>query len=29
VHEKKPRTFISLKLPIERRRVIYYPSANV
>jgi hypothetical protein len=29
VHEKKPRTFISLKLPIERRRVIYYPSASL
>lgn len=28
VNEKKPRTLISLILPIERRRVIYYPSAN-
>lgn len=26
VNEKKPRTFISLKFPVERRRVIYYPS---
>jgi len=29
VQEKKPRTLISLMLPIERRKVIYYPSANV
>jgi light-regulated signal transduction histidine kinase (bacteriophytochrome) len=29
VNEKKPRTLISLRLPIERRRVIYYPTANV
>ena len=29
VQEKKPRTLISLRLPIERRKVIYYPSANV
>jgi len=28
VHEKKPRTVISLRLPIERRKVTYYPSAN-
>lgn len=28
VNEKKPRTLISLKFPIERRKVIYYPSAN-
>lgn len=28
VDEKKPRTLISLKIPIERRKVIYYPSAN-
>ncbi len=29
VNEKKPRTLISLVLPLERRRVIYYPSASV
>ena len=29
VNEKKPRTVISLILPIEKRRVIYYPSANL
>ena len=29
VNEKKPRTLVSLILPVERRRVIYYPSANV
>lgn len=29
IQEKKPRTLISLRLPIERRKVIYYPSANV
>jgi len=28
VDEKKPRTLISLKFPIERRKVIYYPSAS-
>lgn len=28
VNEKKPRTMISLKFPIERRKVIYYPSMN-
>jgi hypothetical protein len=28
VNEKKPRTLISLEFPIERRKVIYYPSAN-
>jgi nitrogen-specific signal transduction histidine kinase len=28
VNEKKPRTLISLTFPIERRKVIYYPSAN-
>jgi len=28
IQEKKPRTLISLRLPIERRRVIYYPAAN-
>ena len=28
VNEKQPRTFISLKFPIERRRVIYYQSMN-
>jgi len=26
VSEKKPRTLISLRLPIERRRVVYYPA---
>ena len=29
VNEKKPRTVISLKLPIERRKLIYYQPANV
>ena len=29
VNEKKPRTLISLKFPIERRRLIYYQSGNV
>ncbi len=29
VNEKKPRTLISLRFPVERRRVIYYPSANI
>ena len=28
VNEKKPRTLISLKFPVERRKIIYYPSAN-
>jgi len=28
VNEKKPRTLISLKFPIERRKVVYYPSTN-
>jgi nitrogen-specific signal transduction histidine kinase len=28
VNEKKPRTLISLKFPIERRKVIYYASTN-
>ena len=28
VNEKKPRTLISLKFPIERRKVIYYLSTN-
>jgi hypothetical protein len=28
VNEKRPRTLISLKFPMERRKVIYYPSAN-
>jgi nitrogen-specific signal transduction histidine kinase len=27
-NEKRPRTLISLKLPIERRKVIYYPSTS-
>jgi signal transduction histidine kinase len=26
VSEKKPRTLISIRLPIERRRVIYYSA---
>ena len=26
INEKKPRTLISLKFPIERRKVIYYQS---
>jgi hypothetical protein len=29
INEKKPRTLVSLILPIEKRRVIYYPSANL
>jgi nitrogen-specific signal transduction histidine kinase len=29
VNEKKPRTVISLKIPIERRKLIYYQPANV
>jgi two-component sensor histidine kinase len=29
VNEKKPRTIISLKFPIERRKVFYYQSMNV
>jgi len=29
VNEKKPRTVISIKFPIERRRSIYYQPANV
>jgi transcriptional regulator with AAA-type ATPase domain len=29
VNKEKPRTLISLRLPIERRRVIYYPTANI
>ena len=28
INEKKPRTLISLKFPIERRKVIYYPSTK-
>jgi len=28
VNEKKPRTLISLKFPVERRKVVYYPSTN-
>jgi len=28
VNEKKPRTLISLRFPIERRKVIYYSSAD-
>jgi nitrogen-specific signal transduction histidine kinase len=29
VNEKKPRTVISLKFPIERRKLIYYQPANI
>ncbi len=29
VNEKKPRTIISLKFPIERRKLIYYQPGNV
>lgn len=29
VSEKKPRTFISLRFPIERRKLIYYQPVNV
>jgi nitrogen-specific signal transduction histidine kinase len=29
VNEKRPRTFISLKFPIERRKLIYYQPVNV
>jgi nitrogen-specific signal transduction histidine kinase len=28
VNEKKPKTLIALKFPVERRKVIYYPSTN-
>jgi len=28
IDEKKPKTFISLLFPIERRKVIYYPKAT-
>jgi hypothetical protein len=28
VNEKRPRTLISLKFPMERRKVIYYSSTN-
>ena len=28
VDEEKARTFISLRFPVERRKVVYYPSAN-
>jgi len=28
VDENKPRTFISLIFPVERRSVVYYPSIN-
>jgi hypothetical protein len=27
VDEKKPRTIISVRLPVERREVVYYPPA--
>ena len=29
VNEKKPRTLVSFILPVERRKVTYYPSANM
>ena len=29
VNEKKPRTLISLKFPIERRKLVYYQTGNV
>jgi hypothetical protein len=29
VDEKKPRTIISVRLPVERREVVYYPSTTV
>jgi nitrogen-specific signal transduction histidine kinase len=29
MNEKKPRTLISLKFPIERRKLIYYQSENI
>ncbi len=29
VNEKKPRTLISLRFPIERRRLVYYQPGNV
>lgn len=29
VNEKKPKTLVSLILPIEKRRLIYYPSATL
>jgi len=29
VNEKKPRTIISLRFPVERRRLIYYQHGNV
>ena len=28
VSEKRPRTLISIRLPVERREVVYYPSTN-
>jgi hypothetical protein len=28
INEKKPKTLISLRFPVERRRVVYYPSIN-
>lgn len=28
VNDKKPKTLISLRFPVERRRVVYYPSIN-
>jgi nitrogen-specific signal transduction histidine kinase len=28
IDEKKPRTFISLIFPVERRRVVYYPKSG-
>jgi len=29
VNEKKPRTIISLRFPVERRKLIYYQPGNV
>jgi nitrogen-specific signal transduction histidine kinase len=28
IDEKKPRTFISLLFPVERRKIVYYPKAG-
>jgi len=28
IDEKRPTTFISLLLPMERRKIVYYPKAN-
>ncbi len=29
VSEQKPRTLISLQIPVEKRRVVYYPSTKI